>query len=51
MLNQALQVLLLQCVHHIEEVLSAWNPTFGQLVWEMHHKLLVILAVRPEVSH
>ena len=49
-LNQALQVLLLQRVHHIEEVISARVSALGQLVREVLHEYWVLHCVWPQID-
>ena len=48
-LNQALQELLLQRVHYVEEVSSVWKSALGQFVREVLHEDSVIHTMRPQV--
>ena len=42
-----LQVLVHPSIHHVEEILPGRESSFGELIWEMAHKVRILVEDRP----
>jgi hypothetical protein len=47
MFDDILEIIGHPSIHNIEEVISLWKPSLGELIGEVPHEVSVLLEVRP----